>query len=203
MVIGEERAFPVLRWIGLVYLIVWAPVYAVYWDVAHFLYLCNVAVVLTCAGLWFGNSLLLSSQAVGSMVIGTIWGVNWAWGAMNHGQGVMGGAEYMWNSSYPVWVRLLSFDHLAVPAAALWGAWKVGYDRRAWVFQSGVAAIVLVASRVLAPGQNLNFVEKELVTFRTWGPAPAHLLFIWTVLVLLVYWPVHAVLERMMPARRV
>ncbi|HMD31191.1 MAG TPA: hypothetical protein VKG84_04720, partial [Candidatus Acidoferrales bacterium] len=118
-----------------------------------------------------------------------------------HGPGLTGGTEYMWNANYPLWVRMLSFDHLAVPLAALWGVWKAGYDRRAWAFQAGLAAVVLVASRMVDPGLNLNFAQKELVTFHTWGPAPVHLLFVWTVLVLLAYWPVHAVLGRVMPGR--
>jgi hypothetical protein len=93
-------------------------------------------------------------------------------------------------------VRLLSFDHVLVPAATLWGVRKVGYDRRAWVFQSVLTAVVLVASRLVAPKLNLNFAQKELVTFHTWGPGPVHLLVVWGALVLLVYWPVHAVLCR-------
>jgi hypothetical protein len=199
---GGHHPFRVLRWIALAYVVVWVPVYAVYWDWQHFLYLCNVAVVLTAVGLWFADPLLLSSQAVGSLVIGTIWGLDLAWGAMNHGSGLTGGTEYMWDAASPLWVRMFSFDHLAVPVAALWGVWKIGYDRRAWIFQSGVAAVVLVAGRIIAPGHNLNFVEKELVTSHTWGPAPVHVAFIWTVLVFLVYWPVHAMLARLAPQRR-
>ena len=195
----SERAFPILRWVGLVYVLGWAPVYAAWWKGSHFLYLCNVAVFLTAAGLWFGSSLLLSSQAVGSLVIGLLWTLNVTWSVVNHGRGLMGGTEYMFDASCPLWVRLLSFDHLAVPAAALWGVKKLGYDQRAFRFQSAVAAVVMVAARTLAPGENLNFVEKELVTYRTWGPVPVHLAFIWMVLVFVVYWPIHAMLERVMP----
>jgi hypothetical protein len=197
-----ERPFPILRWVGVCFLAVWAPAYAVYWGSTDFLFLCNVAVVLTCAGLWFGNSLLLSSQAVSTIVIGTLWGVDVAWMALTHGQPLIGGTEYMWDARYPLWLRMLSFDHLAAPVVTLWGVGKVGYDRRAWALQSGVAAVVLVASRIAAPEQNLNFGQKELVTFHSWGPPPVHLLFVWSVLVLVVYWPVHAVLMRVMPARR-
>jgi hypothetical protein len=198
-----ERPFPILRWVGVCFLAAWAPSYVVYWGSTDLLFLCNVAVVLTCAGLWFGNSLLLSSQAVATMVIGTLWGVDVAWMALTHGQPLIGGTEYMWDGRYPLWLRMLSFDHLAAPVLTLWGVGKVGYDRRAWAFQSGVAAVVLVVSRIAAPERNLNFTQKELVTFHAWGPPPVHLLFVWSVLVLVVYWPVHAVLMRVMPARRV
>jgi hypothetical protein len=191
-----QTPFPVLRWIGLVYLALWAPAYALYWGAPDFLYLCNVAVVLTCAGLWFGNALLLSSQAVGTVLIGLLWFLNLAWAAFSHGQGLTGGTEYMWDARFPLWLRLLSFDHVAVPLVTLWATRRLGYDRRAWAFQSALAAVVLILSRLVAPERNLNFAQKELVSFHTWGPAPVHLLFIWTWLVLVVYWPVHAILCR-------
>jgi hypothetical protein len=196
-----ERPFPIARWIGLAFLGVWGPAYAHYWGAQNFLYICDVAVVLTCAGLWLGNSLLLSSQAVSTLVIGTLWALDVAWSTLTHGHALIGGTEYMWDARYPLWVRMLSFYHLAVPATALWAIRKVGYDRRAWAFQSGVAAVVLVLSRWVAPERNLNFAQKELVTCRSWGPAPTHLLFVWGVLVLILYWPVHAVLCRVMPSK--
>ena len=191
-----KNPFPVLRWVWLAFFVVWVPAYWVYWGPKNFLYLCNLAVVLTFAGLWMGNRLLLSSQAVATVVIGTLWALDVAWGAATHGRLLIGGTEYMWDANYPLWVRLLSFDHVLVPAATLWGVRKVGYDRRAWVFQSVLTAVVLVASRLVAPKLNLNFAQKELVTFHTWGPGPVHLLVVWGALVLLVYWPVHAVLCR-------
>jgi len=189
--------FPVLRWVWLAFFAVWAPTYWIYWKPTDFLYLCNLAVILTCAGLWLPSRLLLSSQAVGMAVIGTLWTLDVACGAAMHGHLLIGGTEYMWDANYPLWLRLLSFDHLAVPLATLWAVRKVGYDRRAWIFQSGLAALVLVASRFVAPGLDLNFAHRELLTYHTWGPPPVHLLVIWSVLVLVVYWPVHAVLCRM------
>jgi hypothetical protein len=196
-----ENPFPVLRWVWLAFVLVWAPTYAIYWSPVDFLYLCNLAVILTCAGLWLGNSLLVSSQAVSTMVIGTLWVVDVGWGVATGGRLLIGGTEYMWDATRPLWVRLLSFDHLAVPMAAWWATRKLGYDRRAWGFQTGLAAVVLVLSRMVAPEKNVNFAQKELVTFHTWGPAPVHLLVLCSVLALIVYWPVHAVMSRVMPPK--
>ncbi|MFL5373599.1 MAG: hypothetical protein ACJ78T_06385, partial [Myxococcales bacterium] len=65
---GErEHPFPRARWAALLWLLVWMPVYASVWGFANFLHLCDVAVILTCAGLWTGSALLLSSQAVSSL----------------------------------------------------------------------------------------------------------------------------------------
>jgi len=196
-----ESPFPVLRWVWLAFVVVWAPTYLIYWSPVDFLYLCNLAVILTLAGLWLGNSLLMSSQAVATMVIGPLWVMDVVWGVVTSGRHLLGGTEYMWDVTRPLWVRLLSFDHVAVPLATWWAIRKLGYDRRAWGLQAGIAAAVLLLSRIVAPWKNMNFAQKELVTFHTWGPAPVHLLVIWSVLVLVVYWPVHAVLRHTMPPR--
>jgi hypothetical protein len=197
-----DNPFPVLRWVGLAFVAVWAPTYVIYWSPVDFLYLCNLAVILTLAGLWLGSSLLLSSQAVSTMVIGPLWLLDVVWGVVMDGQHLIGGTEYMWDATRPLWVRMLSLDHLAVPLVTWWGIRKLGYDRRAWACQAGIAALVLVISRIVAPWKNINFAQKELVTYHSWGPAPAHLLLIWGALVLLLYWPAHAVLSRVMPLRR-
>ena len=193
------KPFPVLRWVWLAFVAVWAPTYVIFWSPVDFLYLCNVAVILTCAGLWLGNSLLVSSQTMATLVIGPLWVLDVAWGVATGGNHLIGGTEYMWDATRPLWVRLLSFDHLAVPIVGLWAVRKLGYDRRAWGIQAGIAAVVLAMSRIIAPWKNINYASKELVTFHAWGPAPAHLLVVWSTLVLLVYWPVHAVLRRAMP----
>jgi hypothetical protein len=197
-----KHPFPIVRWVALAFLAGWMPTYAVTWGSADFLYLCNVAVIMTCLGLWLGSALLLSSQAVAMMVIGTVWCVSLAWSAVTHGHTLIGGTEYMWDPHYPLWVRLLSFDHIAVPAVCLWATRKIGFDRRAWKFQSVVAAVVLTSSHFVAPERNLNFARKELLSYHTWGPGLVHVLFIWTILILLGYWPVYAMLSGIFPAPR-
>src|SRR5258708_33261277 len=64
------NAFPVLRWVGLLWTLVWLPAYIRFWGWANLLHLCDVAVLLACAGLWWGSSLLISSQAVSSLAAG-------------------------------------------------------------------------------------------------------------------------------------
>ncbi len=196
-----EKPLGVVRWVWLAFVAVWAPTYVIYWSPVDFLYLCNVGVILTLVGLWQRSSLLLSSQAVGTVVIGPLWLLDVSWGVVTHGRLLIGGTEYMWDATRPLWVRLLSFDHVAVPLATCWAVRKLGYDRKAWGLQAGIAAVVLLLSRIVEPSKNINFAQKELVTFHTWGPAPVHLLVIWSVVVLVVYWPAHAVLSRVMPPR--
>ena len=72
----DSRAFPRMRWAAAAWLAVWIPAYASVWGPRNFLLLCDVAVLLTCAGLWLGSPLLLSSQAVSSILADAVWAMD-------------------------------------------------------------------------------------------------------------------------------
>jgi hypothetical protein len=166
--------FPLARWLGLTWLAVWIPAYWSFYGPAVFLNLCDIAVVLTCVGLWRGSALLLSSQAVSSIVVDLAWCLDLAWRGIA-GRHLIGGTEYMWDPAYPAWLRALSLFHVALPAVLVWSLRRVGYDRRAPRLQIGIAAVVLVASRARGPAENPNFAFTDPLFGRSWGPAPVHL----------------------------
>ncbi len=76
---SERPVFPVARWLGLAWLAVWIPAYWSFYGPVVFLNLCDIAVILTCVGLWRGSALLLSSQAVSSLVVDLAWVLDLAW----------------------------------------------------------------------------------------------------------------------------
>lgn len=190
--------FPVARWLALVWLVLWVPTYVRQWGWSNFVFLCDMAVILTCVGLWFGNALLLSSQAVSAIVINLIWVLDVAWRAA-YGKHLLGGTEYMFDSRFPVWIRLISLFHLVWPFLVVWAVRCVGYDRRALLLQSGIAAVVMVAARFVPAERNINFAHRDPFFGWSWGPAPAHLALMLAVLIAVVYWPTHALLARFIP----
>jgi hypothetical protein len=105
----------------------------------------------------------------------------------------------MWDTRYPLWVRLLSSFHIGLPLAMLWGMRKVGYDRRALALQAAIAAALFVLARFLPPELNLNYAYRDPIFHRAWGPAPVHLAVIFVGAVILLYWPTHLLLSRMFP----
>lgn len=195
---AAAAAFPWMRWAAALWLAVWLPAYCAVWGWSNFLHLCDVTVILTCVGLWRGSSLLLSSQAVASIIVDLAWSVDVAWRLL-FGKHLIGGTEYMWDARFPLWVRLLSGFHTFWPALVLWALGRVGYHRRGWAVQSAIAAALLVASRLIAPGQNINFAFRDPLFDRAWGPAPVHLAVILLGLVVIIYWPTHRVLVRLFP----
>jgi hypothetical protein len=150
-------------------------------------------VILTFVGIWLANPLLLSSQAVGSLAAGLFWILDAGW-RLTTGRFLVGGTDYMWDARYPLWVRLLSTFHVGLPLVLLWTLRRVAYDRRALGFEAAIAAALLIISRFLSAGLNMNYAYRDPLFHRAWGPAPAHLAMIFIPLVALIYWPTHLLL---------
>lgn len=185
--------FPVLRWFALAWLAIWIPAYWRVWGWQNFLHLCDIAVILSCAGIIFGNRLLISSQTLATLVPCIFWSLDAAWRVVFH-HNLMGGTEYLWDATKPLWVRLLSLFHIALPILLIALCARIGYDRRALAFQSAIAAGLMGISRWMGPTQNLNYTFLDPVLHRALGPAPLHLTIIFACTVLLFYLPAHMVL---------
>lgn len=191
--------FPLwVRWASLVWLAVWVPSYALYWGWANFLHLCDIAVLLACIGFACSNVLLLSSQAVSSLIGDLLWCLDAGW-RLFAGRHLTGGTEYMWDTRFPLWVRLLSLFHVVLPMLLLAALRRAGYDRRALLLQSGIAMVLLVVSRFLGPTQNLNYAFADPIFHRAFGPAPIHLALILAALLGIIYCPTHVLLARAFP----
>ena len=193
-----SHPFPRLRWAALLWLVVWGPTYAVVYGFGNFLHLCDVAVILTCAGLWRGSPLLLSMQAL-NILIDLTWDLDLGWRVVT-GRHLLGGTEYMWDGRYPLWVRLLSLFHVLLPVVLLWALRRVGYDRRALAVQSVLGLVLIAGARALGPEVNVNYAWQDPFFHRAWGPAAVHVLLIFAGLIAVVYAPAHGVLSRVCPA---
>lgn len=180
--------------------LLWLAVFlAVYWRTygpANFLHLCDVAVILTCWGLWRGSSLLLSSQALSSLVVDLVWALDLFFRA-SFGRHLIGATEYMWDPRFPLAVRLMSLFHVVWPVLLVWALRRVGYDRRAWLVQSLLAAVLLAASRFVLPEANINLAQRDVFFGRQWGPGAVHVALTWMLLVGAVYWPTHRLLMKL------
>jgi hypothetical protein len=198
---ADSRAFPRMRWAAAAWLAVWIPAYASVWGPRNFLLLCDVAVLLTCAGLWLGSPLLLSSQAVSSIVADAVWAVD-AGSRLVLGRHLFGGTEYMWEASVPLAVRLLSLFHVVWPVLLVWSVRRVGYDRRGFGLQVAIAGALLVVSRFAGPAANLNFAFRDPIWGLSLEPAPLHLGATLAFLTAVFYLPTHLVLSRVFGKRQ-
>jgi hypothetical protein len=197
----SDKKLPSLaRWGAVVWLAVWVPVYWHAWGPANFLHLCDVAVFLSCIGLWSSNRLLLSSQAVSSILVDLAWALDGGWAFFAH-RHLFGGTEYLFDAHIALWIRLLSLFHVALPPLLLWALWRTGYDRRAWSLQTGIALLAFIASRWTNSGSNINFAFRDPFWHRQVGPAPVHVALSVAALAIGLYLPTHLVLLRAFRSR--
>jgi hypothetical protein len=198
---GSSRAnppsrvnFPVLKWLALAWLAIWIPAYWRVWGWRNFLHLCDVAVILSCVGIILGNRMLISSQALATLLPGVTWGLDAGWRLLFH-HNLIGGTEYLWDEAIPLWVRLLSFFHIVLPIVLVVLCARIGYDRRALALQSAITFFLMVISRWMGPAANLNYIFLDPIFHRALGPAPLHFAIIFVGAVLLFYVPSHVLLR--------
>lgn len=188
-----------VRYASLLWFVIWLPVYWHAWGAQNFLHVCDIAAILTCAGFWWSNSLLLSSQAVSSIIADLLWDLDASWRLIT-GHNLVGGTEYMWDPHYALWIRLLSLFHVVWPILLLLSLKRVGYDHRGWALQSAIAAAAMIASRFTNSAMNINYAFRDPLAHHAWGPAPVHVALMWIALVILIYLPTHIALAKLFPS---
>jgi hypothetical protein len=196
--LAPVTAFPLwIKFAALAWVLVWIPTYTVYYGWTDFLHLSDIAIAITAIGLWTSSPLLLSSQAISTLVAESIWTVDVAW-AEASGRILIPGVEYMWKTKYPLWLRLMSFYHTLLPVLLLWALWRVGYNRRGLKLQAGILAAALVAGRLWGSAEhNINFSFRDPFFGRAWGPAPVHLFLMFAGAMLVGYLPTDWLLARL------
>lgn len=188
--------YPVLRWVALLWLAVYVPVYAGVYGAWHFLMLCNLGVLLTCAGLVSGWQWLLSSQAVAAPTIALLWLADAAV-RLSTGVHLHGGTAYMWDDQLPIAIRVLSLYHLVWPLLLAWCLHRHGYDRRGLWLQALLATTVFAVGLWLAPAaENLNYVIQWPGAQRPPAQPLLQAALSLAMLVVGLYWPTHLLLVR-------
>lgn len=148
---------------------VWIPLYWRENGLANFLWICDFANFVTLAAIWSESALLVSSQLVGVAFIQALWAIDYL-GRLALGFHPIGGTDYMFDASRPLWLRALSLFHLWTVPLLVWLAARLGHDRRGWKLEMAIACVLLpVGQRLGSVADNLNWmwspfgVEQTLV----------------------------------------
>jgi hypothetical protein len=188
-----------LRCASIAWLCVWLVVYERTWGILNFLHLSDISMMLICIGVAANSILLLSSQAVASLLVDAVWTLDAAW-RLFLGHHLIGGTEYLFDTHYSLAVRLISLFHIVIPFLLLWALYVFGYDRRAWLLQCAIALPVFIASRFAPASENINFAFADPFLHRSLGPAPLHVAITFLFMAVAVYLPTHLLLRGLFPA---
>ncbi len=192
------RLPPLARALALAWLLVYLPAYALAYGFANFLFLCNLSVILACVGVLAESPLLIGSQAIGVLLVGPVWTLDFGCRLLT-GAHLIGGTEYMWDERWPLFTRLLSLYHVVLPPALAWAVSRLGHDRRALRLQSAIAVAGVIAGRALGPEANINHAFVDPIVKLSFEPPALHLAIVTGTLVLVVYPLSDLLLRRLTP----
>jgi hypothetical protein len=197
---GRPRIPLVVKLLYTAFVCVLVPSYWVTYTPWNFLFLCDVALLMTLVALWREDPLLASIPAVGITLPQFLWLLDFLAGGR-----LVGMTTYMFDAKYPLFVRALSLFHGWLPLFLLWLVWRLGYDRRALLAQTVLTWVLLLISFFCAPAAlNINYVHGlGSESPQTWMPPWLWLATLMIGLPVCVYLPTHLVLRRAFPQREI
>lgn len=185
------------------FMAVLVPVYLRQYGPTNFLYFCDVALLLTLAGLWMQSPLLLSIATVGILVPQLFWLFDFF--ANLFGKRISGMTDYMFDAQRSRFLRGLSLFHGWLPLLLLYALGHTGYDARALPIWTAIATVlVLVCYFAMPPPTpnrgvkpvNINYVHGLADDApQRWVPPGVWLLFVLVGFPLLLYLPAHLLLR--------
>jgi hypothetical protein len=144
---NEPHLIPLaVKLVYTVFVAVLVPYYWVTYSAWNFLFFCDVALLIGLVALWTENSMLMSMIAVGITLPQFLWVFDFLTGAR-----ITGMTSYMFDPKLSLFVRGLSSFHGWLPFLLLWGVWRLGYDRRAFVAWTIASAVILLVSFLFGP----------------------------------------------------
>jgi hypothetical protein len=183
-------------WLTLAYGLAVSVIVVVYWrsyGPANFLWLSDVALGFTFAALLTGDPLIASMPAVGVLALELAWTADFLTGGR-----IIGLAAYMFDPKLPHYLRALSLFHLALPPTLVFLLYRLGYDRRALLYETLLTWIILVVTYLATEReQNINWVFGPGSKPQRVLPPLLYLALEMVVLPLCVFLPTHLVLERL------
>ena len=143
---GRSRIPIAVKLFYTAFVAVLVPYYWTTYGPWNFLFFCDVALLITVAAIWLESPLLASVVAVGI----TLPQLLWVFDFVTQGR-VVGMASYMFDPKISLFARGLSLFHGWLPFLLLWMVWRVGYDRRALMWQTALTVALLLVCYTLAP----------------------------------------------------
>lgn len=182
------------RWLKLAFtlwILVWAPSYVVLLGAQNFFWLCNVASFLLLVALWSEHRTLMSMQWLAVALVGSLWSLDVATAALT-GVHPIGGTEYMFVPEHPPMARAMSLYHVVLPLVAGIGVAKLGYSRRALLWQTLLTWIVVPLTYLLTEAErNINWVHGPFGQPQASLDPLLYLLLLTLLWPIIVYLPVH------------
>ena len=154
----QHRISLTLKLVYLTFMAILIPTYWVHYGPANFLWISDVTLILAFLAVLFESKVFASMAAVGGFVLESYWTVSFvlALGFNIHFTDI---ADYMFNASLPLWLRLLSLFHIVLPILVIWLVRQLGYYKKAvWIQIVLTCAVLSICWLFTKPSENINWV---------------------------------------------
>jgi len=197
--------FMIPVWLKIVYTLFVCVLVPIYWRQygrANFLWFSDLALLMMVPALWLENALLASMMAVSVVLLELLWNIDF-FIRLTSGHTLTALSTYMFDPKIPLFIRSLSFFHIGLPLLLIWTVHRLGYDRRAWLWQTVVALIVFPLSYWCSnPRENINWAYGFGQTPQTILPASVFVVLLMLLFPILVYLPSHLLFSTIFHAAR-
>ena len=152
--------------------------------------------------LWLENALLASMMAISVVFFEALWNIDFFFRLATR-KSLIGLSAYMFDPKIPLFIRGLSAFHIVLPLLLLWMLHQLGYDQRAFLWQTIVALVVLPLSCLVSNAQeNVNWVYGFGQNPQRILPASLFVILLMLLFPLAVYLPTHLVFARIFRCAR-
>ena len=149
----------VFKLVYTLFVIVLVPIYLREYGPTNFLWFCDAALLLTLAGIWLENALLVSMCAVGILIPQTLWLVDF--GVHFFGVHLTGLTDYMFDKRIPIFIRSLSLFHGWLPIVLVWLLLRMGYDWRGLPAWTALAIVLVLVCYKFTPPSGAQLPNPE------------------------------------------
>jgi hypothetical protein len=185
-----------LKIVYTIFVCVLVPIYWQQYGPANFLWFSDIALLALVPALWLENALLVSMIAISVLFFEALWNIDFFVRLLT-GKSLIGLSAYMFDANIPLFIRGLSCFHIVLPLLLLWTVYRLGYDHRAFVWQTLVALVVLPLSYLVSnPQENVNWVYGFGQNPQRILPAPLFMILLILLFPLVVYLPTHFLFTR-------
>jgi len=175
----------------------------IYWreyGPANFLWFSDIALLALVPALWLANGLLVSMLAISVVFFEVLWNLDFFF-RLATGKSLIGLSAYMFDPRIPLFIRGLSSFYIVLPLLLLWMLHRLGYDHRAFLWQTIVVLVVLPFSYLVSNAkENVNWVYGLGENPQRILPAPLFVILLMLLFPLVVYLPTHLLFARIFRA---
>jgi hypothetical protein len=180
-----------LKVVYTIFICALVPIYWRQYGPTNFLWFSDIALLALVPALWLENALLASMMAVSVVFFEALWNIDFFF-RLATGKSLIGLSAYMFDPRIRLFIRGLSGFHIVLPLLLLWTLYRLGYDQRAFLWQTIIALVILPLSYLVSNAQeNVNWVYGFGQNPQRILPPPVFVILLMLLFPLAVYLPTH------------